>query len=100
MGSSTTEDAYCLKWNDFHTSITASFSDLRNESDLLDTVVVCEGQQVTRTKMMQNVFFIIFFQKYFLKKLPPYTLAEFDLTFHNSDDGDDATRPRRQRPVF
>jgi hypothetical protein len=47
MGSSSaTEDAYCLKWNDFHTSITASFSDLRNESDLLDAVIVVEGQQV------------------------------------------------------
>jgi hypothetical protein len=27
--------------------------------------------------------------------LPPYTLAGFDLTTHNSADRDDTTRPRR-----
>jgi hypothetical protein len=31
----------------------------------------------------------------FYLKLPPYTLAGFDLTTHNSAGGDDTTRPRR-----
>jgi hypothetical protein len=29
-------------------------------------------------------------------KIPPYTPAGFDLTAHNSEGGDDTTRPRRQ----
>jgi hypothetical protein len=36
------------------------------------------------------------FDYFFVKKLPPYTLAGFDLTAQNFADGDDATRPCRQ----
>eukprot|EP00095_Tigriopus_kingsejongensis_P001909 maker-scaffold726_size105808-snap-gene-0.25 protein:Tk01909 transcript:maker-scaffold726_size105808-snap-gene-0.25-mRNA-1 annotation:"hypothetical protein TcasGA2_TC012869" len=42
MGSS--EDTFCLKWNDFHTSITTSFTDLRREKYLFDITIVCDGQ--------------------------------------------------------
>jgi hypothetical protein len=31
-----------------------------------------------------------------IKKLPPYTLMGFDLTTHNSADGDDTIRQRTQ----
>ena len=48
----TTEDAFCLKWNDFHTSVTTSFAELRDESDLLDFTVVCEGQTVRAHKLV------------------------------------------------
>lgn len=47
-----TEDAFCLKWNDFHTSVTSSFAELRDESDLLDATVVCEGQTVRAHKLV------------------------------------------------
>ena len=47
-----TEDAFCLKWNDFHTSVTSSFAELREESDLLDATVVCEGQTVRAHKLV------------------------------------------------
>jgi hypothetical protein len=38
---------------------------------------------------------------YFLiKNLPPYTLAGFDLTTHNSEGGDYTTRSRRQGNIL
>jgi len=43
MGSASPDDSFCLKWNDFHTSVTSSFADLRAESDLFDITLVCEG---------------------------------------------------------
>lgn len=49
MGS---EDAFCLKWNDFHTSVTATFADLRNEHDLTDAIIVCEGQAMKAHKLI------------------------------------------------
>jgi len=39
MGS--TDEAFCLKWNDFQMSITSSFSGMRSDSDLLDVTVQC-----------------------------------------------------------
>ena len=47
-----TEDAFCLKWNDFHTSLTSSFAELREESDLLDATVVCEGTPMRAHKLV------------------------------------------------
>ncbi len=44
MGS--TDDSFCLKWNDFHTSVTASFADLRRESDLFDVTLICGDQTI------------------------------------------------------
>ena len=38
MGAVVNEEAFCLKWNDFHTSLTSSFLELRAESDLLGMV--------------------------------------------------------------
>ena len=38
------EEAFCLKWNDFHTSLTSTFTELRAESDLLDATIICEGK--------------------------------------------------------
>jgi len=47
-----TEDAFCLKWNDFHTSLTSSFAELREESDLLDATVVCDGTPMRAHKLV------------------------------------------------
>ena len=38
MGAVVNEEAFCLKWNDFHTSLTSTFTELRAESDLLGPV--------------------------------------------------------------
>ena len=44
MGSS--DDSFCLKWNDFHTSVTASFADLRREADLFDVTLICGDRSI------------------------------------------------------
>jgi hypothetical protein len=40
------------------------------------------------------------YTRYVFKKVPPYTLAGFDLTAYMLSSGDNATRPRRHRAVF
>ena len=45
MGAVVNEEAFCLKWNDFHTSLTSTFTELRAESDLLDATIFCEGRE-------------------------------------------------------
>ena len=52
MGAVVNEEAFCLKWNDFHTSLTSSFLELRAESDLLDVTIVCEGQAVKAHRLV------------------------------------------------
>ena len=54
MGSSvdSESEAFCLKWNDFHTSLTSSFAEIRQENDLLDVTLICEGQAVQAHKLV------------------------------------------------
>ncbi len=60
MGTLGNEEAFCLKWNDFPTSLTSTFAELRNESDLFDATIICEGQALRAHKLVlsacSNVF--------------------------------------------
>lgn len=62
MGAVVNEEAFCLKWNDFHTSLTSTFTELRAESDLLDATIFCEGQLVRAHKLVLSASSTIFRQ--------------------------------------
>ena len=38
-------EKFCLKWNDFQTNISKSFSKLRNEDDFFDVTLVSDDQK-------------------------------------------------------
>ena len=49
-GEMSTEQ-FCLRWNDFHKTITSTFSDLRDDDEFLDVTLVskkCVGRSSTR----------------------------------------------------
>ena len=54
MGSSVESEgeAFCLKWNDFHTSVTTSFAEIRQENDLFDVTLICEGHTLQAHKLV------------------------------------------------
>lgn len=60
MGTSSPDDSFCLKWNDFHTSVTSSFADLRDESDLFDITLVCEGGNIQAHKLILSACSLVF----------------------------------------
>lgn len=62
MGAVVNEEAFCLKWNDYHTSLTSTFTELRAESDLLDATIFCEGQLVRAHKLVLSASSTIFRQ--------------------------------------
>lgn len=62
MGAVVNEEAFCLKWNDFHTSLTSTFTELRAENDLLDATIFCEGQLVRAHKLVLSASSTIFRQ--------------------------------------
>ena len=64
-GGSTTEQ-YCLRWNDFQSNITSSFSDIRDEEDFLDVTLVSDGQTVRAHKLVLSACSPLF--KSMLKK--------------------------------
>merc|ERR1712243_59231 len=46
-------EKFCLKWNDFQTNVTKSFSKLRNEDDFFDVTLVSDDkQQVSAHKLV------------------------------------------------
>ena len=62
MGSSTDEQ-FCLQWNDFQQCIKTTFSDLREESDFMDVTLFCEGgQQVMAHKVVLSACSVTFRQ--------------------------------------
>ena len=68
MESTANENVYRLKWNDFHTSMTASFCDFRNESDFLDAVIICEGQQFRVHRLVLSACSGVFRQLFRMSK--------------------------------
>ena len=43
---------FCLKWNDFRNSVTSVFEDLRQDGELVDITLCCEGKKVKAHRMM------------------------------------------------
>jgi len=45
-------DKFCLKWNDFESSISSAFRDLRVEKDFLDVTLCCDNEQIQAHKVI------------------------------------------------
>jgi len=45
-------EQFCLRWNDFHKTITSTFSDLRDDDEFLDVTLVCDGDIVRAHKLV------------------------------------------------
>ena len=44
MASSTQQEKFCLRWNDFESNLSAAFKELRQESEYLDVTLLCEDE--------------------------------------------------------
>jgi len=45
-------EKFCLRWNDFETSISRAFQELREDKDFFDVTLACEGSQVQAHKVI------------------------------------------------
>lgn len=50
--SSSGEQQYSLRWNDFHSSILSSFRHLRDEEDFVDVTLACDSRSFTAHKVV------------------------------------------------
>lgn len=50
--SSSGEQQYSLRWNDFHSSILSSFRHLRDVEDFVDVTLACESNSFTAHKVV------------------------------------------------
>jgi len=66
MGS--TDEQFCLRWNDFQQCIKSTFQDLRDDTDFLDVTVSCDGEQVKAHKVILSACSVTF--RNLLKKNP------------------------------
>ena len=66
MGS--TDEQFCLSWNDFQQCIKSTFQDLRDENDFMDVTISCDGEQVKAHKVILSACSVTF--KTLLKKNP------------------------------
>lgn len=61
--SSSSDEQFCLQWNDFQQCIKTTFTDLRAESDFMDVTLFCEGgQQVMAHKVVLSACSLTFRQ--------------------------------------
>ena len=58
-------DKFCLKWNDFQTSVTNSFSKLRKDDDFYDVTLVSDDDQFNRGHKLVLASSSDFFKKIF-----------------------------------
>jgi len=66
MGS--TDEQFCLRWNDFQQCIKSTFQDLRDDNDYMDVTISCDGEQVKAHKVILSACSLTF--KTLLKKNP------------------------------
>ena len=45
-------EKFCLKWNDFESSISGAFKELRDDNDFFDVTLACEDNQVKAHKVI------------------------------------------------
>ena len=43
---------FCLKWNDYRSSVAAAFEGLRQDEELVDITLCCEGKKIKAHRMM------------------------------------------------
>ena len=48
MGS----EKFCLRWNDFESSISGAFKELRNDKDFFDVTIACDDEQLQAHKVI------------------------------------------------
>lgn len=51
-GSSGGGEKFCLKWNEFESNMSTAFRELREDKDLFDVTLACEGKQVEAHKVI------------------------------------------------
>lgn len=66
MGTTLTEEQYHLKWNDYHSSLTKCFRDLRNNDEMLDVTIIADGRTFKAHKLVLSACSPVF--KAMLKK--------------------------------
>lgn len=49
-------DHFCLKWNNFQSSIITAFESLQTTEDLADVTLTCEGLNVKAHKIILSAF--------------------------------------------
>ncbi|XP_043227319.1 broad-complex core protein isoforms 1/2/3/4/5-like isoform X6 [Amphibalanus amphitrite] len=52
MGKMAALQKFCLKWNNFQNSVTSVFENLRQDEELVDITLCCEGQKIKAHRMM------------------------------------------------
>ena len=43
---------YCIRWNDFETSVRTAFQDLKEEKDFFDVTLACDAEQIEAHKVV------------------------------------------------
>merc|ERR1711874_367518 len=46
------QQQFCLRWNDYQTTMVENFKNLRNDKSFSDVTIVCEGQNTKAHKML------------------------------------------------
>ena len=45
-------EKFCLRWNDFETSISSAFKEIREEKDFFDVTLACDNDQIQAHKVI------------------------------------------------
>jgi len=78
MGS--TDEQFCLRWNDFQTCIKSTFQGLREEKEFMDVTISCDGEQVTAHKVILSACSVTFRQLLMKNPAPHPVILLWDVS--------------------
>lgn len=76
---------FCLRWNNYQSSITSAFENLRDDEDFVDVTLACDGRSLKAHRVVLSAcspyfrellkvcnFYFIFFFAYCIHIIPIY----------------------------
>ncbi|KAK9752440.1 BTB/POZ domain [Popillia japonica] len=75
--STTDDQQFCLRWNNFQANITSQFETLRDDEDFTDVTIACEGQRLQAHKVVLSAcspFFKELFKELFKSNPCPHPI--------------------------
>lgn len=51
---------FCLRWNNFHSSLVTALDGFKNDQDFVDVTLACEGQFLKAHKMLLSACSVFF----------------------------------------
>lgn len=79
---------FCLRWNNYQSSITSAFENLRDDEDFVDVTLACDGRSLKAHRVVLSAcspYFRELLKVRFFRQLKTFFVTFFNLSFNHTE---------------